>query len=476
MSPDAPSSRSMRSVLSLGALVLAGFALVAALTVIALSTLLHRVSAVVETSTQGVRVAVETEVDLLLHAQANSPIVRRDLAGRIQRRLTEIAAYVGTEHEQAVLTEAKARVNEYLVASRDEGRPAEELTKSWIAAYTTLDELANINVAQGREEAARANRIDYVASVGGFALAILVLGAAAFFIYWIRGPLIRPVLELGRAMNEFGRGDLAVRVRPSGPRELKEMAARFNEMATQIERQREKQRAFLAGVAHDLRNPLNAVILSTEAARRDPTLPSDHRGRRVLDASARQLHKLDRMISDFLDAAAIETGQLELRLQHCDLRDVVRSATELFVGTSSRHELVVSVPSEPVESQVDPLRIEQVISNLISNAIKYSPKGGRVEIWLERLGSESLVAVKDYGLGMSVETQAQVFESFRRGLATEGIPGAGLGLFIVRRIVEAHQGRIEVESAPGRGSTFRVFLPLSPEQAGGQALPQGVTS
>ena len=459
--------RSLRSVLSWGALVLAGFALVAVLALVGLTTLLHRASEDVETSTQSVRVAVEAEVALLLHAQATSPILRRDLAGSMQQRLSEAKSYVGDDQESALVDEAVVRVNEYLLAARDAGRPEEEVAARHAAAYSALEELVNINVLQAKAQGRQSARVDYLANLGGLTLALLVLGAAVFAIYWIRGPLIAPVLDLGQAMRQFGRGDLGVRTQVAGFSELKEMAERFNEMAAQIERQREQQRAFLAGIAHDLRNPVNALALSTEVARQDDSLPPDHRVRRALESSARQLRKLDRMISDFLDVAAIEAGQLELRLEFRDLREVVRSATELFTGTSPKHELVLSLPSEPVQAQIDPLRLEQVISNLISNAIKYSPDGGKVEIRIEHAGGELMLAVSDDGLGMSPEARARLFEPFRRGLSHEGILGVGLGLFIVRRLVEAHHGRIEVESAPGAGSTFRVFLPsLSPGDDG----------
>lgn len=459
--------RSLRSTLSWATLVLAGLALAAAVAVVAVTTLLHRASGAIEASTRSIWVAEEAQIDLLLHARATSLLTRRDLAGSVQGRLAEAELYVGNERERALLDEAKARALEYVLASRDAGRSEAEVAALHAAAFAALEDLTTINVSQAREEARRTARVDYLANIGGLTLALLILGVAAFFILWVRGPLIRPIRELGQAMRKFGRGEQTIRARTAGPREVREMAERFNEMATAIERQRERQRAFLAGVAHDLRNPVNAVFLSTEAARLDASLPPDHRVRRVLDRSTRQLRKLDRMISDFLDAAAIETGELELRLELCDVTEVVRSTAEFFEEGSPRHDVVLSFSSEPLRAQIDSLRIEQVVSNLISNAIKYSPEGGNVEVRLDQLGDELLIEVTDHGLGMSRDTQSHLFEPFRRGLSREDIPGVGLGLFVVRRIVEAHHGRIEVESAPGAGSTFCVFLPsLSAGAAG----------
>jgi len=470
MNPMSAHGRSLRSLLTWGTLLLAALSLAAAFTVVALTTVLHRASLAIKTSTQSVLIAEEAEIDLLLHAQAKSPIVRRNLSGSIQRRLGEAEAYVGTERERRLLDEAKARVLEYVVASREIERPAAEVSELHAAAYSALQELVSINVAQARQEADRAARVDHLANIGGFTIVFLVVGVAASFIYWVRGPLVRPVLDLAQAMSQFGRGDLSSRTRVAGPRELKEMGDRFNEMAAQIERQRDQQRAFLAGVAHDLRNPLSALVLSTEVARCDPSLPPDHPVRRAFDRTSQQLRTMDRMVSDFLDAARIEAGQLELRLELRDVRDIVRSTAELFEKTSPRHELVLSLPPESLQTRVDPLRIEQVAANLISNAIKYSPEGGEVDVQLEPRGDELMLAVSDHGLGMSPEAKARLFEPFRRGLSLGGIPGVGLGLYVARRIVEAHRGRIEVESSLGTGSTFRVFLPA---QVAGEASKKG---
>jgi signal transduction histidine kinase len=110
----------------------------------------------------------------------------------------------------------------------------------------------------------------------------------------------------------------------------------------------------------------------------------------------------------------------------------------------------------------DPLRIEQVVTNLTSNAIKYSPRGGAVDLVLQRNHHEVITTVTDHGVGMTEEDSRRLFEPFRRvGLSAETAPGVGLGLYVAKRIVEAHQGRVEVESKPGQGSTFRVYLPIT---------------
>ncbi len=452
--------RSLRSVLSWGTLLLAAPTVAAVVTIVALTTLLHRASAAVERSTEGLRAAEEGQIDLLLHAQATSPIARRNLAGDLQRRLSEAASYVGTDDERLLLEEARSRVQEYIVASRS-GRPEGEVGALHAAAFTALEDLVQVNLTQARREVSRAARVDYVANLGGLLLALLVLAVTGFYLYWVRGPLLDPLLELEGAMDRFARGEQAARSPVTGPRELRAMAERFNGMAAEIERQRARQREFLAGVAHDLRTPVGALALSTEAALSDTARSPDPRMRRALESNVRQLRNLDRMISDFVNVAAIEAGQLELRLELHDLRDVLFSTAESFERMSSRHEMVLSVPPQPVEVRMDALRMEQVIGNLISNAIKYSPEGGDIELRLERRGNELMLAVADRGLGISPDARERLFEPFTREGSRAMIPGAGLGLYVVRRIVAAHGGRIEVDSAPGAGSTFRVYLPVA---------------
>jgi signal transduction histidine kinase len=168
------------------------------------------------------------------------------------------------------------------------------------------------------------------------------------------------------------------------------------------------------------------------------------------------------MIFDFLDAARIESGNLELQLEECDARDVVHATVELFEPTAPSHEFIVDVPDKPLRLTCDPARIEQVLNNLVSNAIKYSPRGGKIVASLHQEEGSVSLSVADEGMGIMPEDIDHVFDPFRRaGRSNETIAGVGLGLFVARRIIEAHGGRITVTSRPGKGSKFTVKLPVS---------------
>jgi signal transduction histidine kinase len=230
-------------------------------------------------------------------------------------------------------------------------------------------------------------------------------------------------------------------------------------MADTIERRRTDMLAFLGGIAHDLRNPISALKLSWQSLLRQPTpIPPPQ-----LERLDRQLDRLARMVGDLLDSVRIEAGQLELALEDFDLRESAREMVELYAPSSPIHTITLDVPDQPVEIRADPLRIEQVFSNLISNAIKYSPEGGFVAVRVAFADHEAELSVTDEGVGIAPESLPYLFVSFRRGAEIKDVAaGAGLGLSVVNRIVTAHCGQIEVESTPGEGSTFRVRLPLAP--------------
>jgi signal transduction histidine kinase len=174
------------------------------------------------------------------------------------------------------------------------------------------------------------------------------------------------------------------------------------------------------------------------------------------------------MVSDFLDVARIEAGELSLQLDRADAREIVMRVVELFQTTTTEHTIKLSLPEGETSLMCDAQRLEQVLGNLISNAVKYSPGGGTIEVRLHEVDRWAVVEVADQGVGISAEELPRLFEPFRRGGSAAqavAIPGVGLGLFVVKRIVEAHEGRIEVESLPAQGSIFRVRLPLLREES-----------
>jgi signal transduction histidine kinase len=272
-------------------------------------------------------------------------------------------------------------------------------------------------------------------------------------------------------MQQFAAGDHAARARAIGVLELREMAQRFNDMAAKLARRRDAQTTFLAGIAHDLRNPLSPLkVAASVLAGHTPALPEDVR--KLVQVIGRQVDHLDRIVGDLLDTTRIEAGRFELRLESADAAALAGEAVELFRPVAVAHGVAVCVPAEPAWVRCDPVRLQQVLNNLLSNAIKYSPRGGQVLVTVTRDAERVCVTVQDEGIGMSEDEVRGLFVPFRRArpVADSLIPGVGLGLYIARRIVEAHGGELSVRSAPGAGSTFSLTLPAAGEPA---AQPTG---
>ncbi len=450
----------LSTILAVITVAVTGLALVVAGTLVVLTTYLGQTSKTLATVVESVHLTEEAEIRLLLHARAEDPIVQQDYENALGTIMTSVREHVTSDQEARELAEAEARIQEYLTAAREVPPPARR-TELHRAAFDALERLVQTNVAQARDAQDYAARWDRWGDLIGITASGLLLSLVAWLLWWLKARAFRPVFGLARAMERFSRGDHGARAEESGPAELRDIMRRFNEMADSLGAQRDAQMAFLAGVAHDLRNPLAALMMSVTMLRPDEALPPEPAIRHLLAIIERQIRHLDRMVGDLLDMAKIEAGQLSLKLEPWDARSVLLAVRDLFEGTSPEHRLAVSTPDTPILLACDPLRLEQVVSNLVSNAIKYSPDGGTVQVAIAREASEAIISVTDQGIGISPEDQQRLFEPFRRvGLSRENVPGVGLGLFVVRKIVEAHRGRIELESVPGHGSTFRVHLPL----------------
>jgi two-component system, OmpR family, sensor histidine kinase MtrB len=476
---------SLKAVLSLAVALLAALTLSAAASLVVLTSYLHRTTHSLGAAVDGVRVTEALAVDLLtLHRLTNPflstpeahPRSAAEVEDSIRLHLAEARRHASTEVERALVSQAEREIAAYLLVREQAlGLPPEQVTRTLgpalDAALATLTPLVDYNVAEARAAQAQASRWDDIANLAGFGVAVpLVLGGAGLLL-WLRRYTFRPLLDISRAMHRFATGRKRTRAPEQGPTELREMARTFNEMANTLSRQQHEQLTFLAGVAHDLRNPLSALKMSAALVTAGRPL-SEERLRKTMALVRRQVCRLDRMVGDLLDATRIEAGRFELQLEERDARELAREVVELYQAGGSSHDLRLELPEEPLPLRCDGTRMEQVLHNLVSNALKYSPGGSRVDVRVARQGDEVVLSVVDRGIGISSEEMRQLFLPFKRaGRARELAPGVGLGLSVSRRIVEAHRGHIEVESRPGVGSIFRVRLPLAPPAAHPPALP-----
>jgi len=233
---------------------------------------------------------------------------------------------------------------------------------------------------------------------------------------------------------------------------------------------------FLATLAHELRNPLSPILnsLSILAMARGDAAVAD----RAMGVMERQLGHMVRLVDDLLDASRISRGKIELRLEDVELASVLRHAVESVRNQldARRQELLVQLPPQPVHVRADPVRLAQVLVNLLANASKFSEAGAQIELIATTEGDHAVVDVRDQGVGIAPEHADTVFEMFTQldQSLERTQTGLGIGLPLARRLTEMHGGRLELHSeGPGTGSTFTVRLPLSVD---GAAIPATATT
>lgn len=306
--------------------------------------------------------------------------------------------------------------------------------------------------------------------------ALVALVVAALAAALLARRITTPLRRLTEASRVIAEGDLTARVPASlssaGTSEIVALSRQFNAMAAQLERSveiirtdRDRSREFLADVSHELRTPIAALRTFNELLREGA---DDDPAARVefLESSSQQLERLDWLALNLLELSKLDSGLVLLDLRPEDVRATVESAVEQAEAAARKRgvELTIEIPPRPVRIRHDPLRIGQVVSNLVGNALKFTPRGGSVRVELEAYQAGARVRVADTGAGIEAAELPRIFDRFYRGSrASEArSSGSGLGLAIVRSIVDMHHGRITVESRPGHGSTFTVYLPHDP--------------
>jgi signal transduction histidine kinase len=466
----------LRSIVGfLTALIIVG-TLASAGSLIVITSYLHRLTTQIDANLQSVRAAEEIQLQLLRHARnvnqaslMNAPFLAEaaeEARLGVLRWLNTAKAYIGSNDEAAILAKLETELDVYFSEQAElasAGLPALERYAEAAALFEAADDLAeqllDVNVAQASDATRQAATWDRIATGIGLAVAAASLVLTAGLILGARRSVYRPLLGLVEAIRRYAARDYAARAGETGPTEIRAIARSFNDMAEQLERQRSQQLAFVAFVAHELRNPLaamkaaiQAIAATNERAIRAPS--------NLTTLLSRQIDLLARMLSDLLDSARIESGQLVLATAEEDARDLVLGAVALFRQVAPIHELTVQVPDTPLPVLCDAARMTQVINNLLSNAIKYSPLGGRIDARALDVNGGVVIEISDEGIGIAEQECAMIFEPFRRAKTTGwAIPGVGIGLSVSRRIVEAHGGTITVRSVVGAGSTFTVWIP-----------------
>ncbi|MFG1883194.1 sensor histidine kinase [Micromonospora sp. NPDC049102] len=354
---------------------------------------------------------------------------RRDVTEVDQDQGQAVNACVGTSRREQLLPYVAPAAT--LFVSDPGGRP------------TTTFDLSRANQAR-------------IAAVAGLVLLVTV---GVTVLAGVR--LTRPLHALTGAAQRMRDGDGAARVRVTGRDEIARLAEAFNDMSERREHLEQLRRAMVSDIAHELRTPVTTIRGWLEAAE-DGVAPMD---RRLVSSLLEEATLLQHVIADLQDLAEADAGALRLHPETVYLADLLGQVAEAYRVQAGRAgvTLALRVDSDP-QVYADPVRLRQAVGNLVGNAVRHTPAGGSVTISARAADGQVIIAVADTGSGISPEHLPRVFDRFWRAERSRSrqTGGSGLGLAIVRKLVEAHQGTVEVQSQPAKGSTFTVHLPTHP--------------
>ncbi len=300
-----------------------------------------------------------------------------------------------------------------------------------------------------------------------FLIGLVVTGTLAWF---LSRRVAKPVLALSRATDEVAKGRYDVEVpKVKGGSEVSHLADRFREMTGRLKEAEELERHFLMSVSHELRTPLTA-IRGHVSALREGLVEDEELREYSLDVIAAETERLERLVGDVLDLAKLDARRFTVLVEEVDMERLVERAYATFAEEARRRSIDFrsEIRSQPIVTS-DGDRLLQIISNLLANAFRWTPDGGRVDLQLDATNGHVSVAVADTGPGIGPTERERIFKPFW----SRDDGGTGLGLPIARELSVALGGRIELESAPGKGSRFVLLLPVD-DQAAARPAPASV--
>ncbi|MBN1582611.1 MAG: HAMP domain-containing protein [Anaerolineae bacterium] len=310
-------------------------------------------------------------------------------------------------------------------------------------------------LTSGQADFLRQVNLLMVAAAVTAGLAVLVVGS------FQAKRIVAPLRALAAAARHIAGGDLSQRVPVTSQDELGDVAVAFNMMASELEQQHELRRRAMADIAHELRTPLSVLQIDLESIEDGLTEPTAE----VIAGLQQEVALLNALVGDLRTLSLAEAGELRLDVQTVDVRELVENTGARMRGAAQDKGIVLTtdLPTQSLFVAGDVQRLTQVLLNLLSNALRYTPLEGKITVSAEQVADEVRVSVQDTGEGIPVDELPFVFERFYRTDHARGrdTGGSGLGLTIARSLIEAHGGRIWAQSQEGLGSTFTFVMPAS---------------
>jgi signal transduction histidine kinase len=385
--------------------------------------------------------------------------------------LLRLTALLSTSVEREALAEARARLGDYRTSverheAAGEPPPAQRLE----AALERLYVSSETELRRREESAQRLNERSRQVAVGGLVLATLV-GLVLSLFAALR--IARPLRRLEAATRDVAQRAFSAPIPVRGRDEVAELTRAFNQMAAQLRDMDKLKDEFFSAISHDLRTPLAAISWSAEVLKRGTSGALTSRQERLIDGIMLSSGRLLGLVNQILELGRLRAGKLRLDVGPTDLSQLVAKSVAEVQSLAEQGDLTIEVriPDGLGELQADGARVQQVLVNLLGNAIKFTPPGGRISVSAEEVEEAVVVRVVDTGMGIAPDRLGRIFERYEQGHAgaagsgaaspagAAGIEGSGIGLAVVRGIVEAHGGQVWAESREGHGSMFAFRLP-----------------
>ena len=294
--------------------------------------------------------------------------------------------------------------------------------------------------------------------------AFIAIVLAVLAVSYLTNRITKPIVDMNNTVKRFTKGQFTARVKASGSDEVGQLARSFNAMADELDNLEQVRRSFVANVSHELRSPLTSMRGFLEAMQ-DGTIPVEEYDK-YLEIVIGENNRMTAMVNDLLDLARIESGQVKINIETFDINELIIRTLITFEARINTKQIDVDVDfdEEHIYVEADPGQIAQVLRNLIDNAIKYSPDGGKLVLSSRAGRRQTTVSVRDFGKGIPREDRKYVFDRFykvEKAHTPTGSSGTGLGLSIVKRIIDQHGQTIAVDSPRGGGTRFVFTLKRS---------------
>ena len=303
----------------------------------------------------------------------------------------------------------------------------------------------------GTDDALRADLWRAIAGAAGLAALLAMLVALT-----VSRRITLPVARLVVVARAMGGGDRSARAGDvRGPDELRDLSEAFDQMADSLARQEKLRRNLVADVAHELRNPIAVLQAGHEALLDGVAEPTPGQ----LGSLRDEVLRLARIVDDLRVLASAEAAALQLTQRRCDLAGIAASVADSLSGSFATAGVSIERRLTGVQIMADQGRLHEVITNLLTNALKFTPAGGSVVLESGSCGLQAVLSVSDSGVGIQPDDLPHIFERFFRGQHAAGIAGSGIGLTVVAELVRAHDGRLDVISTPGQGTKITITLP-----------------